>query len=238
VTGPAWSMADAGDVPESDAWLGPSERTVLSGYALARRRRDWRLGRWAAKQAALAACGELDGADAAELEILAAADGAPEAWLRGAPAKLSLSISHRDGTAIALACSAGTLAGCDLELVERRAAVFAADWFTPGELAAVEGAPAASRDLLVTMVWSAKESALKAIRQGLRLDTRDVEVKPSFEKVSRGQGWRPFTAFCAGKPLGGWWRNEDRWVMTAVMDPASSPPVLMNKAWKTKERVR
>ena len=30
--------------------------------------------------------------------------------------------------------------------------------------------------MLVTVIWSAKESALKALRQGLRVDTRRIEI--------------------------------------------------------------
>jgi len=235
---PTWAMVAASDVPDSNIWLSERERQVLSSHESPRRRSDWRLGRWAAKQAILATLEGIDGVKTAELEILAAEDGAPEAWLRGVPAGLIISISHRDGVAVSLACRAGTLAGCDLELVEPRAPAFAADWFTPGEMALVEAAPVASRDRLVTMVWSAKESALKAIRQGLRLDTRDVEVNPSGENVFGDEGWRRFAATYAGRPLAGWWRSEGRWVMTSVIDPAGNPPVSVDRAGYTKERVR
>lgn len=234
---PAWVMVAAAAVPDSDGWLSRREQRVQSGYELPRRRSDWRLGRWAAKQAILAAT-ELGGGCLEELEVLAAADGTPEAWFKGSPAGISLSISHRDGLAVALVCRAGTLAGCDLELVEPRPPIFAADWFTPGELALVEASSVESRDRLVTMVWSAKESALKAIRQGLRLDTRDVEVNPSGGNVFGDEGWRRFTATYAGRSLAGWWRSEGRWVVTSVIDPAGNPPVSVDRAGNSKERVR
>jgi 4'-phosphopantetheinyl transferase len=236
---PAWVMVAAHDLPGSDAWLSPREQLVLSGHELPRRRGDWRLGRWAAKNSILAALDEPETMGLAEIEVLAAADGAPEASFRGSPAGISVSISHRDGVAVSLACPAGTLVGCDLELIEPRTRAFASDWFTPGELAIVEASPPEGRDRLVTMIWSAKESALKAVRQGLRLDTRDVEVRPSGESASVEEGWRRFSATYSGKQLAGWWRSEGRWVMTAVIDPAGDPPAgSANKVGNSKETVR
>lgn len=233
--GPAWLMVNAADVPLSDDWLSGRERQVLAQHRLPHRHADWRLGRWAAKQAILATRDEPDGVCLDELEILAAADGSPKAWFRGTPAAITVSISHRDGSAVALVCRADTLAGCDVELIEPRAPVFVTDWFTPTEREAVERAPAPSRDLLVTMIWSAKESALKAIRQGLRLDTRDIEVELSDEE---GEGWRRFAACWSGKPLAGWSRQEGRWVVTTVIDRANRPPLSVDKFGHTKERFR
>lgn len=232
---PAWLMVNAADVPFSDDWLSGRERQVLSRHRLPRRHADWLLGRWAAKQAILATHDELDGVGVDELEILAADDGSPRACVRGKPADITVSISHRDGSAVALVCPADTLAGCDVELIEARPPVFVRDWFTPTEREAVECAPAPSRDLLVTTIWSAKESALKAIRQGLRLDTRDVEVELSREE---GEGWRRFTATWSGRPLAGWSRMEGRWVVTTVIDHASRPPLSVDMSGNTREKFR
>lgn len=236
---PAWVMVAAHDLPGSDAWLSPREQRVLCGYELPRRRGDWRLGRWAAKNAILATLDEPGTVGLAEIEVLAAVDGAPEASFRASPAGISVSISHRDGVAVSLACPAGTLGGCDLELIEPRTRAFAADWFTPGELALVDASPPELRDQLVTMIWSAKESALKVVRQGLRLDTRDVEVRPSGEGGPVEEGWRRLAATYAGRRLAGWWRSEGRWVMTLVIDPAGDPPAgSANKIGRRKETVR
>jgi hypothetical protein len=35
------------------------------------------------------------------------------------------------------------------------------------------------RAVLATLIWSAEEAALPALREGLRLDTREVEVTPA-----------------------------------------------------------
>jgi len=68
--------------------------------------------------------------------------------------------------------------GCDLEIIEPRADSFVADYFTAEEQKMVAGADATDRDLRVTLLWSAKESALKALGEGLRMDTRCVAVAP------------------------------------------------------------
>ena len=48
---PRWLTACAADVPAGDAWLSAAERHVQSGLRIEKRRADWRLGRWTAKQA-------------------------------------------------------------------------------------------------------------------------------------------------------------------------------------------
>ena len=68
--------------------------------------------------------------------------------------------------------------GCDLEMIEPRSDAFVADYFTVEEQALVARASAADRSRLLALLWSAKESALKALRAGLRLDTRCVIVIP------------------------------------------------------------
>src|SRR3954452_25401639 len=93
----AWLTRRATDVPAGDGWLGAQEREVQAGLRVARRREDSRLGRVTAKHAVAAYAGGDPGA----LEVLAAADGAPEAWLDGRPAPLTNSLSLRAGLAVA-----------------------------------------------------------------------------------------------------------------------------------------
>jgi 4'-phosphopantetheinyl transferase len=115
---------------------------------------------------------------------------------------------------------AGAALGCDLELVEPRSDAFAADYFTAEEqsLAARAGP---DRHRLLTLLWSGKESALKALGEGLRLDTRCVEVRPS-----RGDAiWQPMqVARSNGEILHGWWQQSGGVVRTLVCSPATGPP--------------
>ena len=162
-------------VPAADHWLAPAEAEVLAGLHLPRRRADWRLGRYAAKR--LLAAQRATPPALSELAVLAAPDGAPEVLLRGEPLPLTLSLSHRDGLALCAVAAGRVGLGCDLERVEPRSAALVDDFFTAAERARVLQAPEAERALLANLVWSAKESALKLLREGLRLDTRRVEVE-------------------------------------------------------------
>jgi 4'-phosphopantetheinyl transferase len=119
---------------------------------------------------------------------------------------------------------AGTALGCDLELVERRSDAFVADYLTAPERAAVQAAAADDRPLLVAVVWSAKESALKALRAGLRLDTRWVAVDPP--AAAEPGRWHPLTVRhpATGRSFHGWWRHGAGRVLTMLAAPAPAPP--------------
>jgi 4'-phosphopantetheinyl transferase len=191
------------DVPAGDGWLGPNERQAERRYTRPPRLAAWRAGRWAARKALAA----LHPGEEADAEIVAAPDGAPEVRTRDGSTEASVSISHRAGVAAALAMPAGFAVGCDLELIEPRPAGFAADWFTPDERAVVAAAGHRDRDLLVTLIWSAKETALKVVRRGLRTDPRLVEIAIVGDA---------FEADVDGIPVRGWWRRDGPFVITAA----------------------
>ncbi|HEY2291234.1 MAG TPA: 4'-phosphopantetheinyl transferase superfamily protein [Thermoanaerobaculia bacterium] len=214
-----WLTADGPQAPADDGWLSPKERVRLATLQVPARRADWRLGRWTAKHAVAA---YLDAGFEA-VEIRPAADGAPEALLGGEPAPVSLSFSHRAGRAACAVAPAGTALGCDLGLVEPRSAAFVRDYLTAAEQALVRAAPEMDHPLLVNLIWSAKECALKALRAGLRLDTRSVEVR--LPEDGESAGWRPFAVHAreTGEDFAGWWRRDGGWVLTLA---ASPPPAL------------
>jgi 4'-phosphopantetheinyl transferase len=216
--GTGWLVASERQVPATNGWLSASERAVLAGLRFEARRRDWRLGRWVAK----CALAEILGATA-PVEVRAATDGAPEAVLDGEPAPVGISISHRAGLAACLVFGPAVAAGCDLELVEPRTAALASDYFTLAEQAWLTRADPAGRDLAVALVWSAKESALKALRQGLRLDTRDVEVTPDLD-AAEVAGWRAFTVRYGRRRFDGHWRLLGSYLLTVVADPGAFGP--------------
>jgi 4'-phosphopantetheinyl transferase len=164
----------------SDDLLSPAERARFDRFIVPKRRRDWLLGRWTAKHLirSYLALTENSVAPLARIEILADEDGAPHVSL-GERQQLSLSISHSGGWGFCAVCrqDVGSV-GADIETVEAREASFVRTFFTPGENASVEAAAPAERDALITGLWSAKEAALKALRLGLRADTRRVDVSP------------------------------------------------------------
>ncbi len=127
--------------------LSGPERTFLARLKFPQRRRDWLLGRFAAKalcRAWLARRGEDVPSD--RLTIAAEEDGSPFALVAGrGRLPITLSISHRAGLSLcALAEPQGALLGADLELCEPRPKGFAQDYFTESEQRLCKG-PAAVR---------------------------------------------------------------------------------------------
>jgi len=226
----SWLEQTEADVPAVDDWLSAGEAVRLSGMRFAKRRGDWKLGRWTAKRAvSLYLDLPADPRSLARIEVRPAASGAPEVFLAHEPAPVTISISHRDGHA---ACAVGqavppavVLLGCDLEIVEPRSATFAADYFTVEERELLAHASPADRLRLLALLWSGKESVLKALRVGLRLDTRCVAVDPCVGQVSGGSYWRPLRAHHEGQIFHGWWRQMDNLVRTMVAVPAPAAPV-------------
>jgi 4'-phosphopantetheinyl transferase len=214
-----WDLQRNASVPAGDAWLGPRELSVQSGLKVQKRREDWRVGRYAAKRL----ISELVGVQALDrIEILAAEDGAPEATVDGHAVDLSLSITHRRGLA-ACAVVRGCRVGCDLEVIEPRSARFVEDYLAEGERLAVERTPAPLRERHVALTWSAKESALKVLRVGLRRDTRSVLATIATPEAS-GDRWSGLVVAMEpeGKVLRGWWRQLDDWVLTVACEEGGS----------------
>ena len=100
-----------------------------------------------------------------------------DAWLDGAPAPVSLSLSHRAGRALAAVTDVPAAIGCDLEVVEHRSGPFVREWLTAGEQAALEPLDGAARDVAANLMWAGKEAAAKVRREGLRLDVRRADVE-------------------------------------------------------------
>ncbi len=204
-------LSDAADVPDGDDWLGDRERALHERLAIPRRRASWRLGRWCGKAAAAA---WLDAAPA-RVEILPADDGAPDVWLDGRPAPVSLSLSHRAGRALAVIGPAARPLGCDVELIEPRSGAFVREWLAPSEQRLVAAArDDLARDVFANLMWTGKEAAAKVRREGMRLDLRRavVQLEPRCDGPWRGLRvtW-PSGAFTSG-----WWRIEDDWVLAVA----------------------
>ena len=222
-----WIIQNLSDVPEEDAWLGEKERVTLSRFQVPKRRNDWRLGRWTAKQAARGFLGELS-PDRDEMEIVAGEDGAPELFLPGgSPAPVSISISHSNGRGFCALHSERQAIGCDLEMIERKPLDFFEDYFTPAEIAfcgrqSVEFYPAACY-----LVWCIKEACLKILREGLRRDTRSVQVEAVFP-AEEGV-WRGWTGHCmiTSRNFQGWWKFDHRFVYALGSDRTNEKPVLL-----------
>ncbi len=205
--------------PAAEHWLSGREREVLDALNVPKRRQDWQLGRWTAKNA-LARSPLTPPRPMEEWEILAAADGAPEAWLDDEPAGVTLSLSHSHGQCLCAIGPPDLRMGCDIERIEQRSRVFEETFFTDAEIQLMRGQD--DRGLMATLIWSAKESVLKALRTGLRSDTRRIRIEAIEPSVS--EGWSRFQAIDAqcGDRFGGSWRTRGKMLMAITADQASS----------------
>jgi len=214
------------DVTSDRVWLSDREALWLNGLHFPKRRADWRLGRWTAKRAVAAYLNLPSHLQAlARIEIRPAPSGAPEAFFENQPAGVSLSLSHRSGRALAAVACSGAKLGCDLEVIEARSNAFITDYLTAEEQGLIARASAADKAWLTTLFWSSKESALKALHDGLRLDTRSVIV--SLEASSPDlDSWSPLCVrHVGGQAFQGWWQRGNRVLRTLVADPVPALPI-------------
>lgn len=221
-----WLTQTTADVPDDDAWLTEVESGILEKKHVPKRRSDWRLGRWTAKKAyAFYPVTTVSPTRFEDVEIRAAADGAPEVFVAGRRAAVTISISHSQGVCFCVISSQENAVGCDLEIVEPRSENLIADFFTPAERAVVLNQGETERHVLATLVWSAKESALKAMREGLRRDTRSVQVE--VDLTSAREHWNPLAVKCvdSSRAFGGWWRRWGEYVQTVVTNNPEAEPV-------------
>jgi 4'-phosphopantetheinyl transferase len=220
-----WFEQTIADVPAQDDWLSPREQVQLRQFRFPKRRDDWRLGRWTAKQALslffdfIAVPSVL-----AKVEIIPALSGAPEAYFSGVPAPVSISLSHRASRAACCMAVVKAEIGCDVELVEPRSDLFIADYFTAEEQNSLAEFGGSQRWRLTALFWSAKESTLKLLREGLRGDPRIWSVKLPRTAIETS-AWQTLEVRDSERTFYGWWRYVDGMVRTVVADHSSNPPI-------------
>ena len=197
-------------LPAGLDWLTSADAERVAAMRFPKRRTEFLVARWTARQAGRLILGVPD------LEVRRHPSGAPEAYAEGRPLEVGISLTHRAGWAVCLLGLEPGAVGCDLELVEPRSAAFVADYFTPAERAFIGEDP-----LRANLIWSAKESALKVLRAGLRRDTRSVEVTAGPES----DGWSPLNVRAVeGRGFPGWWRRCGDFVLTSCAVRRTAPP--------------
>jgi len=222
-----WLQQTGADVPPLDDWLSQAEVSCLRAMRFEKRRADWRLGRWTAKAAASVYLRlPRDSGALREIEVRPEPGGAPVLWIGAEPAPVTMSLSHRDGVAVCAIAPPGVELGYDLEVAEPKSPAFVADYFTRMERAYIEQAPAWQRPRRTALLWSAKESTLKALRVGLRMDTREVAVGIAVGVAAAldGDQWRPLRISCQRRSFEGWWRSAGQFVHTVVASPWPAVP--------------
>jgi 4'-phosphopantetheinyl transferase len=223
-----WLTQSHADVPVEGAgdWLTAGEQAKLGELHYLKRRADWRLGRWTAKRAVCLFL-RRDGRvyEPRGVEVVAGQTGAPEIRLDGRVSDVCVSISHSGGTGFCVVSSGGFPVGCDVETIGPRSERFVADYFTSREAEVVRNASDSDRPNLTTLIWSAKESALKAMRVGLDRDTRSVQT--AVGTAARSSSWRRLQVRCldTDNVFFGWCRRDGDRVFTCMAAAETDTPI-------------
>jgi 4'-phosphopantetheinyl transferase len=213
-----WQLQDFKNMPKGDSWLSLSEKEIQETLHFAKRRNEWRLGRWTVKKALQMHLSKpLD-----EIEVLPRKNGAPKLIINKNEYKLAFSISHRENKALCAFCEQLNAIGCDLEFIEPRSALFIRDYFTEDEKSHVRQYPE-QKDMFANLIWSAKEAVAKVLQLGLMLDTRDVNVH-SIQK-SQENKWAVFQATLKNsRSFHGYWKKTANYLLTiAAEHPFATP---------------
>jgi phosphopantetheinyl transferase (holo-ACP synthase) len=155
--------------------LTREEEARLDVLVTEKRRRDFLLGRLAAKDAVRRAL-RSSSPPAGKIAILSDENGAPFAVVDGErAASLSLSLSHGHGQAVALARESG-LVGLDLERIRERPEGTFRFYMSDEERDRYVSSrlPGCLRDEAAVVLWALKEAAWKALRPGRGAGLLDV----------------------------------------------------------------
>jgi 4'-phosphopantetheinyl transferase len=221
-----WLLQKTSDLPGDDNWLSENERALLQKMKFPKRRGEWRLGRLTAKRLVASYLKTSHGEqyNFPEIEIFPSASGAPKALLRSKSPSFGISISHRVDIGFCVLQPQKLPIGCDLEIIELRSHAFIRDYFTTNEYSRVMAARKRDQALFANLIWSAKESVLKSIEQGLKSDTRNVEI--NIESLQSSKQWKRLSAVSveSRQDFYGWWRLDGSYILTVFSaEPTEEP---------------
>ena len=153
------------------------------------------------------------------MEIIAAEDGGPDLYFAGGdPVPISLSISHSNGRGFCALNADRHPVGCDLERIEKKSLDFFEDYFTSEEMEFCRQSSWNNYPVACYLVWSAKESVLKILREGLRRDTRSIQIKVEFP--AEEAVWCRWIGHCriTSRTFHGFWRYDNEFMYTLGSD--------------------
>lgn len=216
----------------ADLILSPGEREQwLAMRAVEKRRHEWLLGRYAAKDAVrrlLEKHLDLE-LTPGEIEIVPDPYGRPQvrAAISSGPLEPALSIAHSfahgRGTAVALAAlDPGVLVGIDLESLDHRRQNYEAIAFSPDERSLLAGLPGDLHEEWALRMWCAKEAVGKALGRGLSAGllafhiTRADPATGTLDLELRDGALQHFPRL-RGKPLTVYTSRESNFVFSAII---------------------
>lgn len=230
-----WLSRGEPHLPEGTGWLTPFEARRASSMRYTKRRTEYLVRRLTAKHAVLARLGwTADVPTLARVSVPNRLTGAPYVEIDGEPLGLDVSLTDRAGWGVCLVGSDIGAVGCDVEIVEPRSAGFVSDFLTSGERKVVAtSSDEEQRQVLANLFWSAKESALKVLRTGLRRDTRTVEVHLSDPQHREHGTWSPLSVVAGGEAgeriFPGWWLRDGVWLISVCYAEAAPAPTALEE---------
>lgn len=171
-------------------FLRTEDQTEYSRFKVAKRQNEWISSRITTKKMMVKILNDKKIA-IRDIRIQKETNGRPYIFVDG-KGRLngSFSLSHSQGMVFCGYSDAPDMHfGIDLEKIEERKLEFIMDYFTNDEIKNYQQCTSDQKKEYSTLIWSAKEAALKAIGKGLALDTRKVEVIPQ-NVVSLIEGWK------------------------------------------------
>ena len=238
-----WLARGERDVPVGQQWLTATEAQRAASMKFTKRRTEYLLRRFAGKSAVAAVTGlPADPIGLGRIGVLNRRTGAPYVQVDGTELGLDVSLTDRAGWAVCLVAPDLGAVGVDLEIVEPRSTGFVRDFLTPAEQELVASVPGPDGyDAAANLIWSAKESALKVLRTGLRADTRSVEVTIADPQAiadslatadAAAAGWQRLHVASGADRFPGWWRRDGVFLLTVVAAAglANPPTVLTGSA--------
>jgi phosphopantetheinyl transferase len=175
--------------PQRESELfGEKEKVEFTRLKIPKRKDEWVGSRLVVKKLILACVPAFAHCKLSQIQILKEPSGVPYIELDGGvrlPGWISLSHSREH---VLVAYSPDDIRfGVDLEYIEPRSIDFVRDFFTEKETQHATSGNPEQNSIITTVIWSAKEAVLKAISEGLRIDTKRLEIilKPDLtnEKV-------------------------------------------------------
>jgi 4'-phosphopantetheinyl transferase len=231
-----WLARGEGSIPRGDGWLRPPEQERLARMRFTKRRTEYLVRRLAGKAAVAAILGLPDDEETlSRIGVLNHPSGAPYVTVDDEATGLELSLTDRAGWAVCVVGRTPQPLGVDVEIVEPRTPAFVADYLTADEQATVAACATAGPDghaAAANLIWSAKESALKVLRVGLRANTRTVDVRladPLRVTQLEPPAWSSLEVVTQVGTMTGHWQRLGVFLLTVVASPGEplAAPVLL-----------
>ncbi len=198
-------------------------------FKVPKRKREWLASRWLVKYLVAKVNAQNGTLPLNTITIQKMESGAPVAVIEGVGRVGWLSMSHsRDAVLVGYSPDAECRFGVDLEFIEPRSPELLEDFFTPFEIQWVSSSPENKKEFRANLVWSAKEAYLKAIEQGLRVETRTIEIKPlPVQELNNGWERLDFSAHGSSVSVWSlWFMHAHDYVLTLCLPATFTPPNL------------